>query len=138
MKLKVLFLETCALVGAGLFFFSATQQPALAATLTVCADACDYTSINAAMTASSPADTIHVQTGYDALSDAASLPLFVSASRTLMCDPGVSLSFPADGMSENLVIYQDATLTGCSFGHVRLLWAENEGGSRRRSGERGE
>lgn len=94
----------------------------LAATRTVCADGCGYTTISSALTAAmggGSEDVIHVQSGYDPATEVYSLG-FPNASTTLMCDPGVSIGQTSPTGANAAYLSTSSTVIGCAFGNINL------------------
>lgn len=97
---------------AGILFSSA---PVHAATTTVCASGCDFTSLNAAVSAPpAPGDSIVLQTGYtyDEIAEGGSINL--PDGLTLACDSGVTYG---DSLQAPNYLYPGSStiLYGCTF-----------------------
>jgi parallel beta-helix repeat protein len=98
----------------GAFIFSPSAQ---AATSTVCASGCDFTSLEDAITADVPGqDTLVLANGYDAAAE--TVYLYLPEETLLTCDPGVVFGVGGSThyvYSNNNVIVQDCTFEEARF-----------------------
>lgn len=120
MRSVFLLITLCFTAAVGSILIS---TPVRAATLTVCASGCDYTTANAALAAATTGDIVEVQGGaaspYSSSTEVWPIT-FPSVSSTLTCTGGASIG-QTSAVSSNLIyLSTSSTVTGCTFGNVSL------------------
>ncbi len=98
-------------------------RTANAATLTVCASGCDYTSISGAALFANPGDTIQVNGGgaspYSASSETFNIALLF-ASTTIQCINGATIGQTSPTGNNALFLTTSSTVAGCTFSNINL------------------
>lgn len=121
MLLKYILRKYC-LLAIVVFLFGLVSQSVNAANYTVCASGCDYTSVNAALTAAvSGNDVVEVQgaggSPYTPASETWPIT-FASASTTLTCSGGATIG-QTTATGNNLVFLStSSTVSGCNLGNI--------------------
>lgn len=92
---------------------------ASAATLTVCASGCDYTTITAAKNAASSGDTISVQASYAPAGE--SFPVSLSTSNlTISCAAGATIGQTTANGNNTLQLTTSSTVSGCGLSNINF------------------
>ncbi len=118
-------ITTYSLIGFIIFLFISFTAPRFvqAATLTVCASGCDYTTVNAALSAAAEGDVVDVQGGaaspYSPSTEVWPIS-FPNASTTLTCTGGATINQVSAAASNFIQLSTSSTVAACAFGNVTL------------------